>query len=195
MGAEVLKHTLSLLSVLALALPACSEDDPEFNLISDNSCPPDAGQQICPGGGGGGIVMNQPDATPQEDADMPPMGEPIFAFTGLSVVNGESVVIIPNCPAGGMCTSTAFQITNVGDATGSITLSDPDDLGTLDPVCRGSLAPDASCDNALQVLRPNAPGTVQCLGRLTLSDPVAGQDTLPVCLETTFGQCLSTNCP
>ena len=194
------------LALTLLALWACSDSDPQPRLFAGNACPEDAGM-LCPGAwGGAGGAQEEPEPEPEpedagrdEDADQDAdqdAGQASYSFgAGLTLVDGERRVVISNCPSGARCASAPFTITNEGEGPGLIVVSASPALGTLDPACDQILAPDQSCTNTLSFQRPTSPATVQCLGRLLLSAPVSGQDTIAVCVETTFGECLSANCP
>ena len=189
-----LRFSVKMVLVVALVLPSCSEDEERaFDLRASVVCPPDAGPQVCVGGGATGGSSAQPDPEPEDEQDAG-AAQARFVFDDLSVVDGLATLIISNCVAGALCRSASFTITNQGDAPGEVEVFDATGQGILDPVCAQELAPGQSCSNVFEVRRPVAAGNTLCLGRLSLSAPVVGQETLPVCLETFFGECLLESC-
>jgi hypothetical protein len=173
----------------------CSDEQERvFDLPSGSACPPDAGPQVCSqSGGAAGGSSAQPDPEPEDDNGGDRL-DADFVFGGLEFVNGFATLIISNCPAGSLCRSAPFEVRNDGDGAASIVISDPTREGAVLADCGEAIAPGQSCQYIFEVERPSVPGNTLCLGRLSMTRPVSGQEVLPVCLETFFGECPLQSC-
>ncbi len=175
----------------------CGEDESDdFSLTvfegcdeeEDNGRPCNTGRA---GGGGGGAA--NPDNGGGDDANNA-QDELKFVLNGLDRNrDNELVLIMTNCIQGNTC-QASFEIEVIGEGDAQLALDVPEEVGALSLDCE-ALEPGEPCEVTLRINNRPGPGTALCIGRIALSEPASEQDSIPVCAEDSFGQCLNLSCP
>ena len=185
------------------AVVGCSDDGER-----DPSLPDEA--VVCEGGGcgGGGVgaaggevvdtgVSDDGDAGMEGDG----MGNPNnLTWGGLILPSGggdRPMLAITGCLPGNTCTArVAFS--NMGSQPVSASLRFEDNNAYLVDAsggCDGPLRAGEECALSVALLGMPASPSKICLGRLQVSPPINGYETLFVCAEQEFNLCRSDPCP